>query len=485
MVSSPSIFCADALRVELPDYPTLVAPARTHIIVTGPSGSGKSAFCLLLAGILEESEREAHVRLFGDPLDKLSGGERASRIGLVPSDPFLAFTGLKRTLAGELEMIQRLVSVPNNGDRAFIDQVANRLDLADHLGRDPFTLSGGEAVRAALAMALVKRPLLLVLDQMHEQLDPSAVRRVEARIAELLPAASVVLDSRSRNTLSLIEAPTAKAPPNCARGWRIDIRLLDACEASPTSMSASALSAFTGVEDAGTSRQPALLVEALVHSYRSSGFKLGPVDLRVAVGERVALVGPNGSGKSTLLKSIALLERPSFARLEILGADGSTAPPPPEREAHRWAKHALYCFQRPEDQLYLPTVREELAETSRRLGTEGTFDAALAVACELGLDPYLDHSPYDMPRSFRRLVPLAGALAVNPPLLLLDEPTVGLDDAQVNRLIALLVEKRRSGATIFISHDQAFIAAASTRHLDIRDLHSYQGQLSKPDLSPA
>ncbi|MBK7659643.1 MAG: ATP-binding cassette domain-containing protein [Betaproteobacteria bacterium] len=93
-------------------------------------------------------------------------------------------------------------------------------------------------------------------------------------------------------------------------------------------------------------------MERLVHRYPSSGFSLGPIDLQVAAGDRIALVGPNGSGKTTLLKCIALLERPNFARMEIFGANRSSAKPPPEREVHRWAAHALYCFQRPEDQLY-------------------------------------------------------------------------------------------------------------------------------------
>ncbi len=172
--------------------------------------------------------------------------------------------------------------------------------------------------------------------------------------------------------------------------------------------------------------------------YPSSGFSLGPLDLSVDAGERVALVGPNGCGKSTLLKCLALLERPSFSRMEILGADGHAETPPPERLAHLWARHALYCFQRPEDQLYLSTVRQELAESARRLGVSATFDAALAIAQEFGLEAHLDRSPYDLSRSLRRLIPLAAALAVSPPLLLLDEPTVGLDDAQVHEMAPAL-----------------------------------------------
>ncbi len=482
-MSGASIASKEALRVELPDYPVIAALARTHVVVTGPSGTGKSTFCLLLAGVSDATEREAHVWLFGDTLDKMPERQRARRIALVPSDPFLAFTGLKRTLRGELEMIGRLVETSSADGQAFLEDVASRLDLVDHLHRDPFTLSGGEAVRAALAMALVKRPLLLVLDQMHEQLDAEALPRIQEGIAALLPAASLVFETRSRGMLGPITACEDEQPNNVCR-WRVDLRSLDAREAALAYILKAPADSRPASETVEEKERPVLRIAGLKHRYSSSGFSLGPIDLRVAAGERVAMVGPNGSGKSTLLKCLALLERPTFTRMEVLGTDGSIATPPPEKHAHLWAAYSLYCFQRPEDQLYLSSVREELAETSRRLGNAATFDAAMRMAAFLGLEPYLDRSPYDLPRSFRRLIPLAGAFAVDPPVLLLDEPTVGLDDAQVGRLLELLTEKRRTGATLFISHDQAFIAAAATRRLDIRDFQFTKGSSQIPTYNP-
>ena len=467
-----------ALEVDLPDYPRFAAPPQTHVVLTGPSGSGKSEFCLLLAGVLE-AEREAGIRLFGSALSTISAADKARRIALVPSDPFLAFTGMKRTLHGELEMVQRLVTNTRIDSETFLRRVATRLDLIDHLDRDPFTLSGGEAVRAALAMALIKRPLLLVLDQMHEQLDPTALPRIQGRVAELLSPESVIVETRSRSaSWDGREVAHEDEAAVGTRRWRIDMRPLHGKEERPLRLGAKR----QRPPDAQVGKPPETLLQVtgLAYRYPKGGFSLGPIDLDVRAGERVALVGPNGSGKSTLLKCLALLKRPHFRRMAITGCDGRIATPPVERQTHRWATHALYCFQRPEDQLYLSTVREELAETSRRLGGEGTLEAAMAIARTLGLEPCLDRSPYDIPRSFRRLVPLAGALAVDPALLLLDEPTVGLDDVQVMRLTELLVSKRRRGATIVVSHDEQFIAAAVTRQIDIRCLQDHQGESSNP-----
>lgn len=467
-MSSPAIVNQDVLRIDLPDRPTIAAPVRAHVVVTGPSGTGKSALCLLIAGVSDETKLEAHVQIFGNPLDKIPFDERARRIGFVPSDPFLAFTGLKRTLLGELELVQRLVTTASTSGSSFLKHVVTRLDLADYLHRDPFTLSGGEAVRAALAMALIKRPLLLVLDQVHEQLDPAALTHIYTVIAELLPAISLVFEARSRG-MPTSTAAQQDLPAIYAHRWHVDLRSHCSGEAAPDYIPAAPLRAQMLSENTEGARLPLLLIEGLTHCYPSSGFSLGPINLRLAAGDRIALVGPNGSGKSTLLKCLALLERPNFTRMEIFGANRSAHTPPSTRQAHRWATHALYCFQRPEDQLYLSSVREELAETSRRLGVVSTYDEAIQFAKLLGIEPYLDRSPYDIPRSFRRLIPIAGAIAVNPPLLLLDEPTVGLDDVQVSHLIQLLNERRHAGATIFISHDQEFIEAVATRRLDIRE----------------
>lgn len=475
-MSSPPSGFQEALRAELPNHSAIVAPARSHIIATGPTGTGKSEFCLLLAGVTDDIEREAHVRLFGNSLDKIPPNERARRIALVPSDPFLAFTGIKRTLLGELEMIQRLVKMEGTDGSTFLERVSGQLDLVDHLHRDPFTLSGGEAVRAALAMALVKRPLLVVLDQMHEQLDAEALPRIQESIAALLPRASLVFETRSRG----VPATNYNNAPD-TRGWHIELRSLDTREAASTHPSAARTCLLLATGQVVGAPLPSMRVEGLKYQYPSTLFSLGPINMQATAGECIAIVGPNGSGKSTLLKCLALLIRPHFERMEILAADGTISTPPTEREAYRWAAHALYCFQRPEDQLYLPTVREELAETSRRLGNGATFDKAMKLAARLGFESHFDRSPYDLPRSFRRLIPLAGALAVGPPLLLLDEPTVGLDDSQVACLIELLNERRGAGATIFVSHDQAFIAASATKRLDIRDLRHHHGQFSSPD----
>jgi energy-coupling factor transporter ATP-binding protein EcfA2 len=467
-----------ALRVSLPGNPDIVAPARSHVVIVGPSGSGKSAFCRILAGVSDDSVLETGIVLGGRPLVGLSPAERSRLISLVPSDPYLAFAGTKRSLGGELELILRLVCLPGPEVQDFLREVTARLGLDSLLTRDPFTLSGGEAVRAAVAMALLKRPELLVMDQMHEQLDPDALPRVHESIAALLPQSSVLVETRCRQPW--------QATGDLPSGWQRDgthpwiLRVYSLYKEPPEHNSTAGMA---GPAVAGTGSEAAssrVDVEGFCHAYPSSGFRLGPIDFHAQAGDRIALVGPNGSGKSTFLKGLALLERPKFERLEITCRNGAVSTPPPERDTHLWARTALYCFQRPENQLYLATVEDELKETASRLGGPGTLQEALLIARQIGLEPYLGQSPYDLPRSFRRLIPMAGALAVDPPLLMLDEPTVSLDDAQVHCLSEIITARRGTGVTLFISHDEAFISSTATRRIDIREMKGYQGAFLKP-----
>ena len=343
-------------------------------------------------------------------------------------------------------------------------EIAEAFGLTPLLDRDPFSLSGGEAARASLAMALAKRPQLLVLDQMSDHLDAGSAADIKKQIHAVLPSEAVVVEMLSRaGSVQPFDSVVDQAD-----GWHIRIRPLGEALNDRAVVRPPAAVAHPPVGTAALDSCPLLRVEGLSFRYTCGEFGLGPIELTLHPGERLALVGRNGSGKTTLLKCLALLQRPQFYRFEVVGTDGIAMAPPPERDAHRWARTALYCFQRPEDQLYLSTVREELEDSANRLaGVEGV-DRVLELAERLRLDQYLEKSPYDVPRAYRRLIPLAAALAIRPPLLLLDEPTVGLDDEQVSVLCGLLTQEAVHGAIISISHDADFIDATATRSSTLR-----------------
>lgn len=183
---------------------------------------------------------------------------------------------------------------------------------------------------------------------------------------------------------------------------------------------------------------------------------LDGVTLDVTAGSGIALFGANGAGKTTLLRLAMGLARGGEGRIEL--ADLPPDAPPEDR-----ARTAGYLFQQPEAQLFERTVQREVAYGPRTLGWE---DAAVTAAVgaalrEVGLQESAEEHPYNLSSPHRRLVALAAILAGNPPLLLLDEPTAGLD--RVSRAIVrdAVLRRRDSGtAVLAVTHDGEFALEA-------------------------
>jgi energy-coupling factor transport system ATP-binding protein len=200
-----------------------------------------------------------------------------------------------------------------------------------------------------------------------------------------------------------------------------------------------------------------LIVEGLCASYATNAsFALGPVTARVEAGRIIGLAGPNGAGKTTCLRAIAGVIRPNAGVVTIDHAELGPSIPVAVR-----ARHAQYVFQNPDHQLALATVREELIAAASYLGTTGGL--LPTVAKLLDLERVLSESPLDQPRSVRRLVTIGSAFVSGAPLVLLDEPTAGLDPAQADRVAALLrFHTARGGSAVMVSHDDRFMRLADT-----------------------
>ena len=174
------------------------------------------------------------------------------------------------------------------------------------------------------------------------------------------------------------------------------------------------------------------------------------ISLSVAAGEGVALVGPNGAGKTTLLRAGMALVHPVAGVVEVAGR--ATAGRHPED----LADVVGFAFQHPEAQLFERTVRAEIAFGPRQLGWASGRIAEVTgeLLAALDLGRWADAHPYDLPAPRRRIVALAAALAARPRLLLLDEPTAGLDSAG-KRIVERAVRAARAAgaAVVAVTHD--------------------------------
>jgi cobalt/nickel transport system ATP-binding protein len=182
------------------------------------------------------------------------------------------------------------------------------------------------------------------------------------------------------------------------------------------------------------------------------------VSMHLDAGERLAIVGPNGAGKTTLLRVIVGLERAGAGAVRLFGAECRE-----ERDFRPFRPRIGFLFQDSDDQLFCPTVIEDVAFGP--LNTGLPRDAAMAAAAEalagLGIGHLADRVAHRLSGGEKRLVCLAGLLAMRPEVLLLDEPTNGVDGRSLDRLRAVL--EAFQGAVVLVSHDSGFVAEHAGR----------------------
>lgn len=211
-------------------------------------------------------------------------------------------------------------------------------------------------------------------------------------------------------------------------------------------------------ETAASETAPLLVLAGVHFHYPAHPPTLAGVDLALHPGERIGLVGSNGCGKSTLLRLLVGLLRPSQGQVMAFGMPRTT-----EAEFFEVRKRAGLVFQHADDQLFCPTVLEDVAFGPLNMGLAP--GAARAVALEalaaVGLDGFASRITYKLSGGEKRGVAIASVLAMQPDVLLLDEPTTGLDCASAHRLRELL--ENLPQAMILVSHDHGLVHDLATR----------------------
>lgn len=188
--------------------------------------------------------------------------------------------------------------------------------------------------------------------------------------------------------------------------------------------------------------------------------------LRVEAGECVALRGDNGAGKTTLFRVLNGLSFPQEGVYRFDGTEITPALLKRQRQAKLFHKRVGYLFQNPDVMLFNASVREEIAFGPRQMGLPEAEIAARTADCMalFKLEPLADKAPYHLSGGQKKQVALAAVLALNPELLILDEPLAGLDQGTRERLLCLLGELRQAGKTLLIAtHDEELCARLEAR----------------------
>jgi energy-coupling factor transport system ATP-binding protein len=355
----------------------------------------------------------------------------ARRVGFVFQDPELqtVYNVVDREVAFGLENM----AVPRRELAGRVEEALQAAGIAHLAGRTVRTLSGGERQRVALASALAMRPSLVVLDEPTSQLDPDGARMVLAAATSLVDEGRSVIISEHR-----LEALLRKA------ACLVLVERGNVTAADPRSWSAPAPSIRPA-------RVAAAGAEAWSLENVSAGFDgrlvLGGVDLAGHAGEVVVLSGPNGGGKTTLLRLIA-------GSLTPLAGD-----------VWRRPGRVAYLPQNPTVLLHRPTVRSEVSFTLERSGEVARPEKILE---ELGLLAAADRYPRDLSSGERQRAALAAVLPGNPALVLLDEPTRGIDSTARGALIGLVGRLRDRGASVVMAtHDDDLRNALADRVINV------------------
>jgi energy-coupling factor transport system ATP-binding protein len=209
-----------------------------------------------------------------------------------------------------------------------------------------------------------------------------------------------------------------------------------------------------------------LVVDRVTFAYGDALPALADVSFRADAGEVLAIVGRNGAGKSTLLRLLDGLARPTSGTIVADGCPTHATP------VHVLARHVGTVFQSPEQQIFNPTVRAEIAFGPRQLGLAGeALDARVdAVLERTGLTAHAGAHPLDLDQATLRLVALGSVLAMQPPIVLLDEPQRGLDAPAAARLESIVAaEAARGTCVVLVCHDMDFVARRADRVLALAD----------------
>jgi len=425
-------------------------PPGSVTVVTGPTGSGKSSILRGLAGLLSHvdgGEISGTVRVGG--LDRVTTPPRdtAGLVGVVLQNPRSAFATSR--VRDEIALALELRGLPSTSAKARVLEVADQIGISALLDRDVSTLSAGEATLVAIAAAVVDHPKLLLVDEPLADLDATARARVIATLNALAREDGVFVIVAEHRAEALV--PVADA------WWTIrDAELLPDTAPAPCTP-VGALQASVPVPG-----QPSVLTAAHLSVHHKGTPLVRDASLDLRRGEIVALVGPNGAGKSSLLVALAL--RGSVPGMATAGAvEGGRVALVPDAS---------------DDLFTRDTVSGELRAAERRLArgkqdaqpASGFAAARLARLRGTAGMPIGHQHPRDLSTGERRILAIALQTIDAPEVLLIDEPTRGLDPAARAAVSAALQAAADDGTAVLIAtHDLDFAHGLGARILPMRD----------------
>lgn len=469
---------------------------ENFVVLMGHEGAGKSTLCMALNGLVPKffpGQYQGRVLINGQEVMRKKVAEMSRVVGLVLQD----FEAQLFSTNVDLEMAfgPENQALPRREIAERIHRYLNFVGLARLFDREPSSLSGGQKQRLAIGSILTLEPKVLVMDEPTTDLDPQGREEVLAIVEKLKREGRILLmaEHEPEIALSADQVWLLRDSELVAKGRAEEIlsdtAKLKSCGIRPLATvelfhkmnwpykPLTGQSAIDLIEKNNlcprrkfdyeppifrSSGSSFLEGERLKFTYPLVGVEaLQGIDLSISEGEFIALLGQNGSGKTTLAKHFNGLLKPSSGQVRIKGKL--------IREYSRRELTSLvgYVFQNPDHQIFAKTVREEVGFGLKMIGEgpqkiEQRVEETLAI---VGLQGYAEKNPFTLTKGERQRVAVASVLTTQPQVIILDEPTTGLDYVHQRNMMEMLRRLHQKGHTILIITHSMWVAAEYARRV--------------------
>jgi energy-coupling factor transport system ATP-binding protein len=453
------------------------------ILVMGNTGSGKSSLLRLINGLVPHHTGgilAGDITVDGISTRNVRPGSLAHLVGIVGQNPLNGF--VTDIVEEELAFGMEALNFPQDVMRKRVEEVLDLLGLNAIRSRTISTLSGGEQQRVAIGAALVMHPKVLVLDEPTSALDPIAAEEVLSvlhRLVHDLSVTVIIAEHRLERVIQFVDriiyiegngetaigSPeeilknSALVPPIIRLTRALNLNEIGTSVREVRRLTAGIRSRdFAGVDPISTEHSPVVEIDSLTIKYGDK-CALNEVTTTIGAGEIVAVMGRNGAGKSSLLETIVGVLPPNFGKVRVYQKDPSTLKGADRRRA------IGYVPQEPSDLLYKQSVRDECSQADH--DNDLTFGTTFALLESLVPSISMETHPHDLSEGQRLALVLSVVLSSNPQLLVLDEPTRGLD-YQAKTLFTLALKEYATSLNfpvLLATHDVELVAELADRVL--------------------
>lgn len=449
-----------------------------RVCLAGPNGSGKSTLSRIIAGLAAPDA--GHVTLLGNNVFDESGAHadayRSARhgIGAVfqhPEDQIVTTITEDDVAFGPENL-----AIAHDDIDMRIAMSLDAVDMSEQREADPTRISGGQQQRVAIAGMLAMNPEILVLDEPTAMLDPQGRADIMHILDELQQrGTTIILVTHHRDEFANADRIIRLDSGRIVQSAHSDTASIPEMDESDTAREGNPIAKSNIANGASkpASAVPVIEIRNLTYQYPNSNKPvLDKLSITINAGETVAITGHNGAGKTTLARLLCALDQPQSGNITI-----NTIPVARQRtngnmqslkRADREKLHATigYVMQHPERQLFAETVAEDIAYGPRNQHLDETqvSERVNQAMTLLHIEHLADRSPFDLSGGQQRLAAIAGVIACQPQILIMDEPTAGLDEAATTRVHDLIQTLHAQGVTVLIiSHSQTEIDVLADR----------------------